>query len=275
MVGNDTIGSIVSPDFAASAFWWLCWVMSTKAKRKAQVGPDPKWRSLTDAIFDENELVSGENFFRFDYRWTDAPAVIELQRKSRTFKLSFNDGNILQLPPWELLKDENLPANPVAGAFAFKAVKAVWELMLERFAASVLDGRLELFARPDNFRAAFEPIPHDHWRFYHITDWSTGSATDPNGRQVWSIHASRLSLGKSTSGRKPTYNQDQVNGEVRRLFREFGPYGPDKEEGWRTRADLQEKIAQFLVNTMGQNPSKSTLQKLTILALEAIKLDGN
>jgi hypothetical protein len=70
------------------------------------------------------------------------------------------------------------------------------------------------------------------------------------------------------------YNQDQVNGEVRRLFREFGPCGADKEEGWKTRADLQERIAQFLENTAGQSPSKSTLQDLVKKALLAIKAEN-
>lgn len=48
------------------------------------------------------------------------------------------------------------------------------------------------------------------------------------------------------SGRRPTYDQDTVNDEVRRLFLCFGRYGREKERGWRVRADLEARIALFL-----------------------------
>jgi hypothetical protein len=249
--------------------------MIRPAKKILQNEPHPKWRSVVDAIFlHTNEMASGRSRFVFDYRWSNAPASIELDHGSRSFRLSFNDGKLIQLPPWELLKEENLPVDALVGAFAYKSVLATWELMLERFAASVSAGEYRLFARFDSFLAAFEPIPRDHWRLYRITDWSTGSATGPDNRQAWNVHAFRQPLVKSPSGRKPLYNQDQVNGEVRRLFRKFGPYGADKEKGWKTRADLQERIAQFLENTAGQSPSKSTLQVLVKKAMLASEADN-
>jgi hypothetical protein len=249
--------------------------MVKTTKKNLQVEPDPKWRPLADAIFfHADKMASDHDHFLFDFRWSNAPAAIHIDRRSRTFKLSFNDGSVIQLPPWELLKSENLPANALVAAFTYKSVLTIWELMLKRFAASVAQGQYRLFARLDNFRAAFEPVPRDHWRLYRITNWSTGSATGPDDRRAWNIHAFRQPLVKSPSGRKPLYNQDQVNGEVRRLFREFGPCGADKEEGWKTRADLQERIAQFLENTAGQSPSKSTLQDLVKKALLAIKAEN-
>jgi hypothetical protein len=232
--------------------------------------PDPRWRPLTDAVFDQTftaPFAFDQNRFVFEYFWANAPATIELVPVSRTFLLTLNDGGSIQLPPWELLKSENLSANALAAVVARNAILAVWELMLERFAASVCEGRYRLFARHDDFRAAFQPIPRDHWRLYRVTDWSTGAATAPDGRMVWSTHALCQSVVKSPSGRKPIYDQDLVNGEVRRLFRDLGPYGLRRERGWQTRADLQERIAQYLLNTGGQCPSKSVLQKLAKRAL--------
>jgi hypothetical protein len=126
----------------------------------------------------------------------------------------------------------------------------------------------------NDVNAAFELIPKDHWRLYRVTSWLTGEAIAPDGRKAWSIQALCEPISKSPAGRRPTYDQDQVNGEVRRLYRQFGgPYGPKKEPGWQTRADLEKYIAQFLENTIGQSPAKSTLQDLTKKAIKAVKDD--
>jgi hypothetical protein len=250
--------------------------MVRNGNRGTQCEPDPRWRPLADAVFDQNFIAPvafDQNVFAFDYPWANAPATIELVPASRTFLLTLNDGGTIQLPPWQLLKSEILSANALAAVVAHNAVLAVWELMLERFAASVSEGRYRLFARQDDFRAAFQPIPRDHWRLYCVTDWSTGAATAPDGRMVWSTHALCQSVVKSTSGRKPTYDQDLVNGEVRRLFRDFGPFGLQNEPGWRTRADLQERIAQYLLNTMGKCPAKSVLQDIARRALATLNAE--
>jgi hypothetical protein len=250
--------------------------MVKNGNRGEQGEPDKRWRPLADAVFDQSfrtTLDSGQNVFAFDYRWTNAPATIELVPASRAFLLTLNDGETIQLPPWQLLKSENQSANALAAVMAHNAVLAVWELMLERFAVSVSEGRCRLFARPDDFRAAFQPIPSDHWRHFRVTDWSTGAATSPDGRLIWSLHALYQSAVKSPSGRKPTYDQELVNGEVRRLFRDLGPFGLHNESGWRTRADLQERIAQYLLNTVGQCPSKSILQKLAKQALATLNAE--
>jgi hypothetical protein len=63
-----------------------------------------------------------------------ASATIELMPASRAFLLTLNDGETIQLPPWQLLKPENQSANALAAVMAHNAVLAVWELMLERFA---------------------------------------------------------------------------------------------------------------------------------------------
>ena len=250
--------------------------MVKNGNRGTQSEPDKRWRPLADAVFDQTfraTLDSGQNAFAFDYPWTNAPATIELVPASRAFLLTLNDGETIQLPPWQLLKSENLMANALAAVVARNAVLAVWELMLERFAVSVSEGRCRLFARQDDFRAAFQPIPSDHWRHFRVTDWSTGAATFPDGRLVWSLHALCQSAVKSPSGRKPTYDPDLVNGEVRRLFRVLGPFGLHNEPGWRTRADLEGRIAQYLLKTMRKHPAKSVLQDLARRALATLNAE--
>src|ERR1700682_5344403 len=227
--------------------------------RRPKVEPDPKWRPLVDAIFLHtyaNDLASGQDCFRFDYRWSNAPAAIEVFPGSRSFKLIFNDGRVIELRPWKIQEWENLRITGLAAAIAHKAVLTTWQFMLERFASAVSEGRYALFARLDDLRAPFEPIARDHWPNLQVNDWSTGVATAADGRQVWNIHVLGVSPVKRRIGRTPIYDQDQINGEVRRLFRKFGPFGAGKERGWQTRTDLQERIAQFLLNTSGQSPSK-------------------
>ena len=144
--------------------------------------------------------------------------------------------------------------------------------MLESFACAVDRGRYKLFARLNDVSAGFEPIAKDHWRLYQVTSWLTGEAISPDGRRAWSIQVLCEPVSKSPAGRKPKYDRDQVVGEVRRLYREFGgPYGRDKQPGCQTRADLENRIADFLLATMGEVPSKSTLQDLAKAAIEAIK----
>jgi hypothetical protein len=263
----------ITPAYPTTRYYLLSYVMVKIAKQRLQLEPDPKWQPIADAIFlHAGETSSSVENFRFNFRWSDAPAAIAVHHGSRIFELTFNDSRVLRLPPWEFFKDENLPPG-FAGAFVYRSVSEVWDLMVQRFARSVSEGHFKLFGRPQTFRAAFEPIPRDHWDLYHITDWFSGSALGPDGRQIWNIHASRPSVGKSKAGRKPIYDQDPINALVRRLYRDLGPFGPDKEKGWRTATDLQEKIAQFLVNTVGQCPAKSVLQKQAARAIEAIEAD--
>jgi hypothetical protein len=249
-------------------YYLLCWVMVKIAKRRVQVEPDPKWLPVADAVF----LHSSREHFTLSYRWSNAPRAIEVDHGSRTFRLHFNDGGVIQLPPWEFLKDDDEPQNGLAGAFVFWSVSEVWNLLIQRFARSVSEGHYKLFGRPETLQAAFEPIPRDHWNLYRIADWSNGTASSPDGRCVWSIHACPQSQAKHQSGRPSIYDQETVDDEVRRLFRCFGRYGREKEKGWRVRADLEDRIAQFLSHRTGQVPVKSTLQDLVKKAL--LKIDA-
>ncbi|WP_342711279.1 hypothetical protein AAFG13_04780 [Bradyrhizobium sp. B124] len=242
-----------------------------KTTREAlRARPDPKWRSVADAVFLEfSELSPNQRRFSLDYRWTNAPVSVDVDSASRTFKVSFRNGGAIQLPPWELLKAENLPENALVAALVFKSVSAIWHSMIDQFAASVVEGNYRLFGRLDDPRSGFEEIPCDHWRLYRVTDWLAGSGTGPEQRRAWSLHALRQSLLKVSSGRKPVYDQDLVNDEVQRLFKTHGRFGPGKKKGWRTRADLEERIAQFFYNKLRKSPSKSVLQKLAARGIEA------
>jgi hypothetical protein len=244
-------------------------------QRKTLIEPESNLRPLADAIFSNayiDLLKSGHGFFKFDLPWTNAPASVELEVDSHVFRLQFNDGRLVQGTPWDLLERQILPGN-LPSFVAHNAIRAVWEKMLESFASAVARGRHRLFARLGDVNAAFEPIPKDHWRHYRVTSWLTGEAIAPDGRKAWSMHVLSEQISRSPAGRKPVYDQDQVNGEVRRLYRELGPYGPNEERGWQTRADLEGRVAQFLLATMGQIPSKSTLQELVKKAEQAVKAD--
>jgi hypothetical protein len=246
--------------------------MVKRDKHNLQVEPDPNWQPLADAIFSyahANELNDGQACFQFDYKWADAPSTIELDLASRKFQLKLNDGRVFQQIPWDLR--ENLPRGALLAALTQKAVSTTWRHMVERFSAAVSAGKFNLFARFDSFRAPFEPIPKDHWCLYRVTNWSTGAAIAPDDRQIWNVHGYVQAAVKSGAGRKPIYDQDQINGEVRKLFRLYGRYGPDQEIRWRTRADLEERIAQYLFDSKGQTPSKSLLQDRVKKALEAVK----
>jgi hypothetical protein len=248
--------------------------MVTHDNRELQSEPDPKWRPLADTIFFHTHattLDAGQCCFTYDFQWSNTPASIELGVGSRTFKLTFNDGRAIEALPWELLKGEKLPLKGLPKIVALNAVRSAWLHMQESFASAISQGQYKVFARLDDFRAPFAALPRDHWRLYRVTDWSTGVAIAPDGQQIWSIHCE--SVVKPQSGRKPVYDQDQVDGEVRRLFRQYGPIGSGKEPGWQTHSDLQERIAQFLFDTSGQSPAKSTLQHLVKRALEAVKAE--
>ena len=248
--------------------------MITHDNRELQIEPDPKWRPLADAIFFHTHtttLDAGQCCFTHDFQWSNTPASIELGLSSRTFKLTFNDGRVIDAPPWELLKGEKLPLIGLPKIVALNTVRSAWLHMQESFASAISEGQYKVFARLDDFRAPFAALPRDHWRLYHVTDWSTGVAIAPDDQQIWNIHC--LSPVKSQAGRKPFYDQDQVNAKVRRLFRERGPYGPDRDAGWQTRADLEEQVAQFLFKTCGQSPVKSTLQILVQKARKAVEAE--
>lgn len=243
-------------------------------RRNLQLEPDPKWRPLADAIFlhtHTTTLDSGRCCFTYDYPWSNAPASIEHELSSRTFNLTFNDGRVIEALPWDLLNGEKLPLMGLPKIIALNAVGSAWLHMQETFASAISEGRYKVFARLDDFRAPFGALPRDHWRLYRVTDWSTGAAIAPDGQRIWNIHCQ--SLVKPQSGRKPIYDQDQVTGKVRRLFRELGPLGDDKKPEWQTRADLEEHIAQFLFDTSGQSPAKSTLQNLVKKALETVQAE--
>jgi hypothetical protein len=241
--------------------------MSEPSSNSALNEPAPGWVPLACAVFSH----PGPSCFEFDFPWTNAPASIELDVDALVFQLKFKDGRLVQGSPWDLMESPVFQSG-LPSLVAYKAIWTVWDVMCESFARAVDRSHYKLFARLNDVNAGFEPIAQDHWRLYRVTSWLTGEATAPDGRKAWSIQALSKSISKSPAGRKPKYDRDQVVGEVRRLYREFGgPYGLDKEPGWQTRTDLENRIADFLSTTTGDVPAKSTLQDLAKAAIEAIK----
>jgi hypothetical protein len=247
--------------------------MGKTGKQEPHLTPDRKWLPLLDGLIHHASTTAIEfaSVEMGNQRWSDLPRAIKPSTRFRSIALVFNDGGAVEVEPWELLRDEVLPSNPAQRA-TLNAVRQAWRVMTESFGSAISSGRYALYGRSD-LNAGFAPIPPDDWVLYRVVDWSSGRAIAPDGREVWSIHTLFPRGPKPQSGRKPVYDQDQINGEVRRLLRKFGPYGPDKEQDWQTRADLEERVAQFLFDTLGQSPAKSTLQDRVKRALAAIEAE--
>jgi hypothetical protein len=248
--------------------------MITTSKQHQHLVPDPRWLPLIDGLIHHTSTTE-LNLATFELggqSWKDLPRTIGPSARSRALRLVFNDGGAIDVQPWELFSKDGRHLDS-AQAVTLNAVRRAWRAVVESFGSAVLKERYILFGRFDDFRAEFEQIPSDHWLLYNIMDWSTGRAIAPDGCEVWSIHVYCPTLENPRLGRKRSYDRDQVAGEIRRLFHKLGRYGPDKEPGWQTRADLEEQIAQFLLNTTGQTPAKSTLQGLVKEALRALEAE--
>jgi hypothetical protein len=237
------------------------------------------WVPLSQAIFEcfwKDELENGANQIHLQYRSQFAPRTLAINTTAQTLRLVLSDGSVFEGPPWEFLSiTERLPGNAVAAALLHKCVGEVWSAMNDAFGKKVSSSTVSLFARMDDFRAEFVPIPSDHWSFYKVTDWKNGAAIARDGRVIFSIHAKFANVtGSGSAGRRPTYDQDQVNGEVKRRIKEKGVPGRDRESGWQSEADLQAAVADFLRNTTGKIPVKSTLQRLVKNALNELKSEN-
>ena len=79
---------------------------------------------------------------------------------------------------------------------------------------------------------------------------------------------------KEGLGRPPIYDRDQVYAAVKRAVKKKGFPEHGGEPGWQSEADLQKEIGDFLLATEGNEPAKSTLQKLVKEAVEKLKREG-
>jgi len=240
--------------------------MSLQKETCVQIA-DPGWVSLSQAVFDsfwKNELKTGADGIHLRYTSPFAPKTVEINAPSQTLRFTFSDGSSFEAPPWDFLrKSETLPYDAFAAALLHKAVGEIWDTMNHSFNRKVSSRVVSLFARMDDFRAPFASIPSDHWSIYRVTDWENGTAVAHDA----GIAAKKVNI----PGRKPLFDQDQINGEVRRAIKIKGFPERGGEVGWQSRADLERLIGGYCLRTTGKEPARSTLQTLAERALTADK----
>jgi hypothetical protein len=249
--------------------------MSLRQERKLQIA-DPGWVSLRQAVFEcfwKHELKNGVDRFHLQYTSSVAPKTVEINATDQTLKFIFSDGSILEGAPWDFLCEiERLPRDAFAAALLHKAVREIWNTMNDSFNRKVSSRAVSLFARMDDFRAEFASIPSDHWSLCKVTDWKNGAAIAQDGRVMFSIHAKLAhSPSSASAGRKPIYNQDHINAKVLKAVEKMGFPTPNGEIGWQSAADVGRLVRDVCIETKGQEPVISTLQRLVRKALIAAK----
>lgn len=248
--------------------------MSLRQESKLQIA-DPGWVSLRQAVFEcfwKHELKNGVDRIHLQYTSPVAPKNVEISATDQTLKFVFLDGSIFEGAPWDFLHEsERLPRDAFAAALLHKAVREIWNTMNDCFNRKVSSRAVSLFARMDDFRAQFASIPSDHWSIYRVTDWEKGTAVAPDGRCIYSVHAKISAKKVNIPGRQPLYDQDQINGEVRRAIKTKGFPERGGEVGWQSHADVERLIQGFCRRMFGKEPVRSTLQNLADKALTAAK----
>ncbi|MET4297066.1 hypothetical protein ABIB06_007841 [Bradyrhizobium sp. LB8.2] len=248
--------------------------MSSQEENSEKIA-NADWIPLRRAVYEsfwKHELENGTHLIQLRFTSRFAPLKAELGLSDQTLKFLFWDGSVFEGTPWDFLnKSETLPPHAFAAAFLHKTVGEIWDKMNDAFNRRVSSGGIVLFARMDDFRAQFIPIPADQWSYYRVTDWEKGTALAHDGRSLCSVHAKLVDAKVNTPGRQPFYDQDQINGEVRRAIKSKGLPERGGETGWQSRADVERLVRDFCYRTTGKEPARSTLQILAKEALAAAK----
>jgi hypothetical protein len=197
-------------------------------------------------------------------------------------------GGLYATHPWKILEviRRKVPSPtgppPMSDHEAFlqrvlTATCAVWrDDILAEFDRKAAGGSIKLYGRLEKTTSPFVRVAPDIWLQVEVHDWINGNARAADATDIWSIHSDAGIISRSsTSGRKPTYDQSEVNGEVKRRIKEKGFPLRNGEPGWQSEADLQDAVANFLRNTTGKVPVKSTLQRLVKNALICIKAEAD
>lgn len=141
--------------------------------------------------------------------------------------------------------------------------------MLASFNRAASESSILLFGRVETMSSPFVQLGPDLWPHIEVQDWDHGTAKLPDGTEIWSIHASMAAPLKSKAGRRPFYDQDQINGEVVRILKaKGGRPAASGDANWQANADLERMVAAFCRRVMLREPSKSTVQKLVKKALD-------
>ena len=236
--------------------------MSLRQERKFPIAK-PGWVSLRQAVFEcfwKFRLKDGADRVQLDYESSFAPNAVEIDVTAQILRFIFLDGSIFEGAPWDLLtNDDLLHPNAIAGALMYNSVAAIWDMMKIDFNRKVSDGAVALFARADDFQAPFASVPPDHWSLYTVTNWENGTAVARDGHYLFSVHAETVARS-SPRGRSPTFDQDQINGAVRRAIKARGFPDRTGDSGWQSRADVERLIRDYCRKLTGKEPARSTLQ---------------
>jgi hypothetical protein len=197
------------------------------------------------------------------------------------FYFPFSSGQPIRSHPWQILRfikrKVPSPSGPLLmseyEAFlqrVLSATLAVWrDDMLAGFNRAASAGSILMFGRLDKMASPFVRLPPDIWLQVEVHDWNNGNAKAADGTDIWSIHAvTAIPSLSSRVGRKPFYDQDQVNRKVLRILKEKGRPTASGDINWQANADLEKMVAAFCKRVMDREPSKSTTQQLVKKALD-------
>lgn len=141
--------------------------------------------------------------------------------------------------------------------------------MLASFNRAASDGSILLFGRFEKIGSPFVQLAPDIWPHVEVQDWNHGFAKLSDDTEIWSIHAVMATVPRSKAGRRPFYDQDQINGQVVRILKaKGGRPAASGDPDWQSNADLERMVAAFCERVMHREPSKSTAQKLVKKALD-------
>lgn len=196
------------------------------------------------------------------------------------FRFEFSD-RVTAPTPWSLL-DSVKPRVPssdgtyLPSSFSEQthrmraAIQRVWAVkMIGSFNEAVLRTNLQLYARIERFTANFSSVAPDLWANCVVEDWGKGHALVSDRTRLFSLHAGvSHRITPLTAGRKPIYDQDQINGAVAREIRRRGFPHSSGDLGWQSIADVERVVGEFCVSIYGREPAKSTSQKLARQGLE-------
>lgn len=263
--------------------------LKSKSERNSWATAQEGWLPLAKAIFhfagvetnDPNVSTSKtrQALNELLTKTSRAPNA-EIDWDALKFCIAFPPGPSLRRHPWTIIENVRRAVPSPSGPLpmteledllqrALTAANAVWrDTMLAGFNRAASAGSILLYGRLEKMVSPFIRLPSDIWLQIEVHDWVNGNAKAADGTDIWSIHASVAAKSpKSKLGRKPLYDQDQINGEVVRILKKKGRPTPSGDPGWQAMADLERLVRTFCQRTTGSEPSKSTCQTLVQRAL--------
>jgi hypothetical protein len=261
----------------------------SKSKNETWAIAQNGWLPLSKAIFHFAGIESGGSIPTEGRQTALSEKLARISREANA-KISWNDqqfcfayseGPPIHRHPWRILSFITPTAPPPPGhppvsdyeSFLQRVLYgtvSVWEDdMLAPFNQAASAGSILLFGRIEKMASAFVRLPPDIWTQVEVHDWENGNARQADGTDIWSIHAvMSVPNPRSRGGRKPFYDQEQINKKVVRILKEKGRPTASGDANWQAKADLEREVAAFCKKVMGREPSKSATQEFVRRALD-------